>query len=340
MSESQTAAQPWRHPIEQCDVQDRAKLEAYRASVPVWSELLNGEDDHSVSAQLSDMFWQDAAWRSVNEARRFTSKSGPSAAVSSVLRTLLDRGYIAGQILSIAKLLDPSDAKRPQRAVVSLRRLVDEISAARDLFTREVFICHDGLPYDWEAARTRDMAKWVGHEEGGVYSRWLDTDGPDAWAQSELMHRSFDALSGISADRRQRTDTISSEVFDRLSAALADPVFEDVLSMRNKTIAHAADAFSRSQATGLRSGLKLDEIAHAQRKLLGVSQALSASILYGAWRGSAVPTPQYDQFEYLELPFVHPEHMGDLHNFWREHCKSRDEWLQEAFYEIIPKVDR
>lgn len=340
MSDVASSAEPWRYSIEECDVHDCEKLTAYRSLVPAWNDMLNGEEDNSISVQLSDMFWQDAAWRSMNEARRFTKQSGPSAAASPVIATLLDRGFLTGQIISIGKLLEKSDPKHPKRGVVSLRRLVDEIIAAKDIFTREIYVCHDGLPYDWEAARDRDAEKWVSHEPGGVNFRWLDTEGPHAWDMSSIMHRSFDALSGVTPDQRQRTDAISGEIFDRLSAGLVDSVFDDILSLRNKSIAHAADAFSRSQVSGLRSGLKLDEIARAQRKLLGVAQAISAGLLYGAWRGSTVPTPQHDQFKYLELPVIRSEHLLEFHAFWDKHCEERDEWLRDSFYEIMPLVDR
>jgi hypothetical protein len=36
---------------------------------------------------------------------------------------------------------------------LSLPRLVKDLERNRDLFTRENYICHDGLPYDYQAVR-------------------------------------------------------------------------------------------------------------------------------------------------------------------------------------------
>jgi hypothetical protein len=167
--------------------------------------------------------------------------------------------------------------------------------------------------------------------------RWLDSDESGAW-ESSLLHEHFDRLSGTIAHSRLRNDLISDEIFDRLKANIDDSIFDDVLTLRNKAVAHAADTFSRSQAGTLRTGLKLDEFARAHRLLLGAMQAISAGILYGFWRASAVPVAQSDQFRGLAGQFVAEQRLPDLQTFWLEHCRERDEWLVSAYNEIIPKA--
>lgn len=323
------------HSVEDCDVVDRERLMAFRERGAVWHELLHGDELHSISSQFSDMMWQDAAWRCANEARRYSAEGGPTAAVTPILGAMLDRGYVSGQVIAIARLLEPSNPTHPKKAVVSLKRLVDDISENRHLFTREIFVAHDGLPYDWEACRAENLPSLADGE-----AHWMDNFGPNAWASAMGQHENFDALSGTADGPRSREDRISDAIFERLEAALTDPVFKDVLTLRHKVVAHAADAFSRAQASDLRTGLKLDEFARAQYILLGVMQAISSTLLFGGWIGAAVPLSRTDQFENLDKPFVAPARLPDLRAFWGDLCDERDGWLTAAFEEMLPELMR
>lgn len=330
----------WSYKVEDCDVEDRGALLRFRARSESWSELLRGDPAHSISSQFNDMLWQDAAWRMANEARRYAQEDGPNASVAPILGAMLDRGYVAGQVIAIGRLLERSNPRQPQRGVVSLRRIVDEIRAHRDLFTREIFVCQDGLPYDWEAARERDVAAWMAKHDPneGVQMQWLPTQGPDAWMTAEQQHKLFDMLSQTDPQVRSRRDRLGDAVLERLDSMLDDQVFTDVLALRNKTIAHAADTFSRAQAAGLRRGLNLEEFARTHYLLLGVLQAVSAGLLYGEWRGSAVPVPQHDQFAHLASVFVPDGRIKELRAYWRQHCDERDGWLSAAYDDAMPKT--
>lgn len=320
----------WKYPIADCDVYDREKLVAYRACAASWHDLLFGDEQHAIGIQFNDMMWQDAAWRVANEARRFTSEDGPTAAIAPILGAMLDRGYVAGQVIAISRLLEQSDPKHPKKGVVSLKRLVSEIRSQRTTLTREIYVSHDALPYDWEAVR--ESEDWTCEVE----ARWLATDGPNAWATAMGQHETFDKLSGVRPDARKRDDLIDEAILDRLENNLTDPVFQEVLNLRHKIIAHAADSFSRSQINDLRRGPKLDEFARAHYLLLGVYQAISATLLFGQWIGTVVPVSQSDQFIHLDAAFVVSTRLPHLRTFWKEHCEERDGWLTDAFKEIIP----
>lgn len=49
---------------------------------------------------------------------------------------------------------------------------------------------------------------------------------------------------------------------------------------------------------------------------------------------------QTDQFEHLDQPFVLPDKMKDMRAFWRRHYDEQDQWLTDAFHELLPEVDR
>ncbi|MGO1080144.1 hypothetical protein [Inquilinus sp. CA228] len=334
---TKSARQLFRYKIADCDVSDRGRLAEFRQKLEQWDELLNGDEAHAISGQFSDMLWQDAAWRSANEARRFAQADGPNASVAPLLAAMLDRGYVAGQVIAISRLLEWSNPKHPKKGVISLRRVVDEMRLARDLITRENFVAQDALPYDWEAAQTVEITKMVAdaNESGGVTSTWMDTTGPNAWDAAKRQHELFDKISGVTPATRDRSDLIEIAFFDRLDAFLGDQVFEDILALRNKSIAHAADSFSRAQAAGLRAGMKLDEYAKAHYLLFSVYHGLSV-VLLGQWRGAAVPIPQYDQFAHLEDPFIAAKRLPDLQAFWEAHNDEREGWIDKAYRAVVP----
>jgi hypothetical protein len=107
--------------------------------------------------------------------------------------------------------------------------------------------------------------------------------------------------------------------------ALNDEVFAAIRSLRHKTIAHAADAFSRSQVDKAKSGLTFNEVDRATHILLAVRQVLQAGVLYSSWRAGAVPVPQHNQLEFLDLPFARGGLVDGLRAFCTAHCESRDE---------------
>lgn len=172
----------YEYPVSACDVVCKSNLERYREKRDQWIGWLDVDPVHAITNQLHDMMWNDVTYRTFNEARRLDSNN-PTAAVAPLLSEFIDVGYVAMQVLAISKLTDPSDPKKPKRAVISLRRLVDEVSAERMLITRENYIAFDGLPYDPRPAKEK-------HEKSFVPGQitWGIKTGPDAWWPSEMYN--------------------------------------------------------------------------------------------------------------------------------------------------------
>lgn len=324
----------FKFPEDQCDVADRDKLARYREHATRWFDWLETDDEHAITRQLSDLMWHDAVFRILNEARRLEGAEASSSR-APLLARFIDQGYVAGQVLGISKLVEPSpDVPNTKKGVISLKRLVDELSANRDLFTREVFVCHDGLPYDYAAVERAYLAKRFERHGTDPGFEAMETEGPGAWDSAHRLHELFDRLSGVKPDERQREDRLRDLIFDTLLKALEDPVFEDIRVLRHKRLAHAADSVSRLQKTA-KSGLKLDETAQAHRTLLGVLQAISAGLLYGSWRASAIPVAQFNIFEHFPEPLVRDDQLGRLREAWDRIAAERDEWLKDGYADLL-----
>ena len=326
----------FQYSIDDCDVSDRASLGAFRGQLEHWNVLFNRDERNSIVNQMGDMLCQDAAWRCANEARRFAKEDGPNASIAPLIAMMLDRGYVSGQVIAIAKLLEASPTNQPKKAVVSLRRLTDEVREARSLITRENFVSQDALPYDCEVVEARELSLIAAKtDKSRVYFTSMPTAGPEAWAMAAQQHEFFDRLSGVPADRRDRRDLIDVAFFDRLDASLQDPLLDEIRTLRHKSVAHAADAGSREAVANLRNGVTLADFDRAHYLLSGVYQALSVT-LFGQWRGGGVPVPQHDLFLYCDQPFIASAHVGEIQEFWKKHSNERERFLRDAYNEILP----
>ena len=297
-----------------------------------WLGWLSGDPQHAIWNQINGLVWQDAVFRALNECRRLTSKDAPTAANNGMLAGFVDHGYVATQVLGISRLIDP------RSDVISLSRLVKDLSRNRKLLTRENYLTIGDLPYDWKASRDAFYAKLGPEGIRGLIG--LSTSGPDAWDFARMSHEVFDRLSAVSEESRSPTDTISEQVFRTLQNWLRDPALEKVRTLRHKFIAHAADAPSRAEAGLQKLGITLDEITAAHRLLFRVASAISNQILDNGARGSVIPVPQYDQFAHFDAGFVPPEKIKELHEWWDAHVTARDRWTEENFDLLTGLPDR
>jgi hypothetical protein len=84
------------------------------------------------------MVWTDASFKVLTH---FAVNDESNALSNTLLCQALIDGHVATQVLAIRRLMD--DGKND---IVSLRRLVRDLRRNFDLFTRENFVCFDGLP--------------------------------------------------------------------------------------------------------------------------------------------------------------------------------------------------
>ncbi len=331
----QPAKKEYQYGVDQCSISDKARLTEFREKRSAWMDWLERDVHHNIWGQIHSMMWNDAAYRSLNEARRFASEENPSSAVNGMFGEFIDRGYVSTQVLDICKITDRS-SNDPKKGVISLRRLLNNIRDHRHLLTRENFVSYDGLPYDYAASAQENIISLTREERGKV--RWVSTTGPDGSGSSQRMHNAFDKLSGIAADKRTRTDIIHEDVFKTVESWFDAPILQKLRTHRNKFIAHAADERSRRVEPLDRFGLSLDEIAEAQRIVIRIATTIGSHILYDTALGSVVPTPQFNVFENLEMPVIPAANMEEIGDWWHRHERERDNWLHERIDLITGQI--
>lgn len=310
----------YMYPVDKCDVDKKDELIQFRQKYSQWIVWYETDPHHDICSQLHTLMWEDAAYRAFKEARRFASEQGPTASINGMLSEFLDRGYVAGQILAMCRVTEDG------KSVISLRRMLNDIKKNRHLLTRENFVCHDGLPYDYsQVQHNEDLA--LTPEQGGP--RWRSRERSSDRDTSQRTHEAFDRLSGVDASNRSRGDRIDERVFETIKGWLDAPILVALKDRRDKFVAHAAGEPSR-QLVSLNDGfgeILLGEIEEAQRTVIRIANAIGELLQRSV--GGPVPTAQFDVFENLNFPFIPGEHMKKMSDWWDQYSCDREAWARE-----------
>ncbi|MEG3637619.1 hypothetical protein [Magnetococcus sp. PR-3] len=308
------------------DVVDHTKRRQLEDRMDVWNDWLNGNDRHSLKNQLLNLFLNDAIFRALNNGRRMCKEheddGGPFVATDGTLGRFINQGYITMQVAAIRRLVEqPSD--REERQPISIRRLIKDIKAHRELFTRECFIAYHDAPYDYEHSEAQMYLETLESRQAGEDPKFkgLETRGSDAWGTCIKLHELFDKISRTNPNKRERTDTIHDKIFTKLDKSLIFHEINEMVLYADKFVAHAADTTSREFVDADKLQVTLNKIRECQKRILRVTQAVSSELL---WLGKQSPLPEPDPHPFENwgqqwLPAHAPE---DLQRFWQEHIAA------------------
>lgn len=291
-----------------CDVHDKEKLTLFIHKRKEWERLLLDKSSHSVSNQVTNMFWNDIVFRTFNEGRKLTVKrNSPECGLNGPLMRLLDAGFVESQIMAIRRLTD-RNFRDPEKAVISLIRLIDDIKEHSHLITRENYLCYDGTTYT-EPSSMEDLPKWI---------RWRD------------RQRNFDKMSGIPENKRARSDKINGSLIKRLEKNLR--ACDGLRKYANKFIAHASDPQTNPELSEDEKNITLDKLDECYRGIVRTASFWGAMLLHEYSLG-CLATPQYNQLKNLDKPMVTKEDMKKLGMFWEERDREVGSWEDKLWPE-------
>ena len=296
-------------PVEKCDVVDRSALAQFRRKYEQWMSWLGGDTYHALERQLARMMHLDMAYRVLIEARRGSDGRTTAAAMNGLLASFLDQCYVETQVLAISRLTDR------RKDVISVRRLLDDVGAHCHLLTRENYVAFDGLPYEPRI--------------GGGSGLLSPKSNAAKNLRSFTRHQRFDGFSGVSPERRSRSDCIRCQVFKTTENYL-DKVDEEGLGgLRNKFIAHAASPSSRG-ARGYSgpSAEILEKVARAHQLILRAFVSIN-DILPRFVRLDLVTHPPLGFLSGLDNPYSAVP-IVRLQKRWDGLQKERGEWCLPA----------
>ena len=291
-----------------CDVENKESLALFRSKRQEWVRCLI-DDNYSVSRQISHLIWNDTVFRSYNEARKLSiEKHDDELGINGPLVNLLDEGFVALQVMAIRRLTDPNFYD-PNKAVISLLRVIDDIEKNLNLFTRENYICFDGTAFEG-----------LSHEKDGIN-----------WFHWERKHENFDCLSGTSKEQRSRYDQLDKKFLTGLKSELS--ACNDLRTYANKFIAHTSDNPGKIKLTDRQKSITLDKLDEAYKSIIKTGSFIGAVILYEHSLGS-IPVPQYDQFKNIDKPTIKKKDISGLYTFWKNREQEVKSWEQEPWLKI------
>ncbi|MCP4330029.1 MAG: hypothetical protein GY791_16500 [Alphaproteobacteria bacterium] len=322
----------FNYPISECDVRecDRPRLEKFRERFSVWQEWLSN-DEHSIWRQIHGMLWNDMVFRTINECRRIAHKCpSPNVDFNRAVASFIDEGYVAKQLLAIRRLTETNG----RGDAINIPRLLDDMKANADLFTREMYVCHDGLPFDPEPARQRSLRTLAAEAKktNGVTVTSLPTNGPEAYDTATLVHQHFDCLIGNENGQWLRNDKLDPAIFDKIKSKLG--ICAGINKVASKFIAHAADAGSRGQLDEQERAVTLNRIEAGQRKICRVVAYINGPLLYISDSGF-LPTPQYDHLKHLEKRWLDPKNTEIIDDFWNSRAEKVESWTNGNWNQLL-----
>lgn len=299
---------------------DTKDYREFKARRQLWIEWLAGDDVHAITRQISQMLWDAAAYRVINEARRYAEKlDNGGVALNGMVHVLIDKCFFESQVSAIRRLMD----KRSD--IVSLYRLLQDMHCNSRLMTREHMLAAEGLEYDYkkiEEAWGAKCAKQPRRE--GSLPRFVPPEF--RWDIPMKRHLHIDALCGVGPGQRSPGDSVRQDLLRRLKDSLVSSG-EDITKYVNKFIAHAATSQSRATADADHCEVTFGHLWNSQKTICKTANLASVCLLGGA-DYHFLPVPQYNQFEYIERPLVASTNIPRLRETWCAYIQETQDYCR------------
>ncbi|CAN7235552.1 hypothetical protein LJR098_000859 [Rhizobium sp. LjRoot98] len=298
----------YTYPVNECDVEDKEKLRAFREKREQWKRWLDDDPDHAIWSTVQELVWRDTQFATIVQL----AKDNPDGPLNtSLIAEALIGGHAAQQIMAIRRLTDRGKNR------FSLSRLIIDVKGSVHLLTRENFVCFDGLPYDYQSVSAEE---WSERRPGAVF--WGHTTGPKAWSTSERTHEQFDKISRTNPSARKRDDVVPKSVLVDLENLLISSDAARIADWSHAYLAHAGAPFDREAVANV--AVDNQRISVAIKELARITEFLSSEVLWiGGYGSSLMPTAQYDVFEKLENPIAPDDRQQEAALVWK---RKNYEW--------------
>ena len=287
-----------------------------------WLQQLFGQDRHSVVNQISRMIWDAAAFRIINEARRYAENADDGGVkLNGMVHQLVNRGFLASQASAIRRLIDKAPATG-HREVCSLYGLLDDMEQNGHLMTREHILAIEGKAYDYEPIRKAYMTWCQQQEQAGKETYWV----PEhlVWQRHEERHQQIYKLCGVTRSNTAPDDSACPDCLVCLKKELH--VCDNVKTYVDKFIAHAASPDSRAIVNADDVSITFGELWSAHKAICKVANFVSIYFLGQSEQGFLPVPQQYDQFKYIDRPLVAAENVPRLRETWNKYAEETQSW--------------
>lgn len=316
----------YTYSVAQCDVaaDKHGALQSYRDKRRLWLSWIDLDEHHAIWRVLSSMVWTDVSFKTLTQ---LAINDENNALHNTLLAQALINGHVATQVLAIRRLMDNGNTN-----IISLRRLVKDMRRNFHLFTRENYVCFDGLPYDYEAVLRKEMLEHAGK---GLF--WGQTSGPGAHGTSRMAHQQFDRLACIDPMKRSREDRLPLSLLATIERWLDESGADELAQWSHAYLAHAGGPEARRRIADLL--VTADKITDAIKALARVTEAISAWLLFAGGRSnSLMPVAQFNPFEKLDKSIMYTGGEDDAYEVWHRLSDDANRYLDGVEDELIGRV--
>ena len=297
-------------------------LEIFKEKRKQWIHCFSGDDRHSIINQISNMVWNAAVFKVINESRRIVTDNGQKQAeMNGMLHRFIDRCFFDSQLLSVRRLCDPGSVVGSD-GVFSLVSLMNDMKQHVHLMTRENFFKDEKLEYDIEAIRQKEMEYFREHTKNGTGALWIPNEVDSH--SVERRHREIDDLTGTDEANRNPNDAVSANLLEFLIKKVKQDT-QNIKLRVDQNVAHAASPQSRQYKNSDGVSLTLNCLWESHRIICQVANFIDMYLLSRASH-SFLPTPQYDHLEFIDKSFISTEQIETISNAWHEFHRETDSW--------------
>jgi len=254
--------------------------------------------------------------------------------MNGMMHDLFDRCFFDTQLLRIRRLTDSYPLTGP-KGVFSLRSLLKDMKKCSNLMTRESLFAVEGLEYDYEVVRKQEAEYFAQHGIAGSGALFIPNNlCPEL---VEKRHREIDALAGVDKSMRRPEDIINIRVFNYLITKI-DTAVKDINMRVDKYIAHATTPESRTYNNAEETSLTLGHLWDTTKTICQVANFVDTYLLSRSSH-SFLPTPQYNQFKYIDKPLISANNIEILSEKWHKFHKETDLWASWGLEEFCQEAN-
>lgn len=203
------------------------------------------------------------------------------------------------RIIDKSSLNEKKNKENEKRAVISLPKIIQDISNHIDLITRENYICYNGLPYEL-TPESDDLNKLLHNER----------------------HKNFDLLAATEPGMRSRGEFIKVDILYKFKKEIDK--CENVKTIVDKFIAHAAAPETIKLLSAEEKSVTLAQLKSYHIIIYQVARFISYNILSEAIGG--LPVPQYNLLENLDKKWGDKEDLEQAQEKWDEFGEEIRGW--------------
>jgi len=275
----------------------------------IFKNMIESDDKNSISNQIGDVLYFDLLYRSFNEGLRLDGKNDKRPAS---LIDYIHKIFYENQTLRIRRLLDKGDD------AYSLRRILNLIIANEHLYTRESYVCLDGIQYEIE-------------QNKGIKEY-----------ECKFRHEKYDLLFRMNSGKRQKDDRLMVEYLEKIKEYLDKPNI--LIGFADQYVAHSLNKKKRKKTDQNLDKISLMQLQKNYKLLSWLSYTLSyycnSLILF------RVPVVTYDQFENWVGTLFVKDISKNLNKYWNKRADMFKSWedkywmMNDLYINPFTKVKR